>query len=209
MNKIIFFFIAFLFTSPCLFAHDIIAMKSSTKIEAGGALPTLVVGLIIVIIAGILKALKSGYKKIDSKVDELKLDRNPNNLKVLEKEFFRNLKKGFSNYKTIIERIQTIDKDNVIPNSVNGILLYENSQLEKCKPYLKSVYNAVENNAIGLMNRRHFNNADFAFFTKEYIGKAIYYYGHLVSMEGKTEEANKIKKRARRYNSSIHHENLY
>jgi len=198
-----FFFFLFAFSS-------INASASFQSHTNSGALVALVVGIIALIIGVVLKAIKSGYNKVDQKVDKIKLERNPDNLKVLEKDFFRKCKTGFSNYKEIVERIYNIDKGNHIPNASLGIHYYKQGNYSKSRPYLEAVYNNIINSQnLTSIARRHFNRPDFDYFRREFVGKAIYYYGHLVSMDGNVENAKKIKKKARQFNRSTHYENLY
>ena len=169
-----------------------------------------ILGIILGVIALIFVGIKMAYKKVDKKIDNYKLSRNPQDIKTNEKRLLQNLEQDkFPDTISIATALYEIDPNNFLGASITGIRNHEEKLYSASKPLLTQALHDIEGGAYRKLLFRHFNIDCQKQMDKQVISKVYYYYGHTLSMEGNTEQANKYKKRAKQYNKQVVTQNLY
>ena len=189
-----------------IFPNTLNSQTSTRTTHAGGE----ILWIVFAIISLIIWAIKSAYKKVDKKVDDYKLSRNPIDIKTNEKRLLQNLEQNnFSDTVSIATILYEADPNNFLGISITGINNHEEKSYGTSKPLLKQAVQCIDDGEYRKLLFRHFNVDCQKQMDKQIISKVYYYYGHTQSMEGNTEQANKYKKRAKQYNKQVLTQNLY
>lgn len=158
--------------------------------------------LIMVVLAGLVYLIVAAYKKVDTKVDEYKLSRNPDDVSTLEKSLFRlladkNDEKAFE----ASEHILQLDPNNILALLYKAVYHHEKGLYSLSESILTDVvlrlrdgasYKSLINKAFSVTDSKKTDMADLL------IAKAYYYYGHIFFMKNQPEEAMSWRKKARR-----------
>lgn len=188
------------------FSDTVNAQNFGGVMHAGGEL--LWIG--VAIISFIIWAIKSAYKKVDEKVDDYKLNRNPTDIKTNEKKLLQKFEHGdTSEIETIAQVIYDTDANNFLGTSVMAIKKHEDKSYNESRALLEQAVQGIEGGQYRKLLFRHFNVDCQRPFEKQVISKIYYYYGHTFSMNGNIDEANKYKKRGKQYNKEVLALNLY
>ena len=85
-----------------------------------------ILGIILGVIALIFVGIKMAYKKVDKKIDNYKLSRNPQDIKTNEKRLLQNLEQDkFPDTISIATALYEIDPNNFLGASITGIRNHE------------------------------------------------------------------------------------
>jgi len=171
-------------------------------------------GIFLCIGMALIYGIFALYRKLDNKVDDYKLERNPNNVKIIEKKYLTSLIKGDKINQTIFaEKLYQINNLNILGLSHKAISDYENRKFDESKNHLYILFTAVPNKEYLNLFSRHSGEISgqdiWKFISKNIYAKTHYYYGHLLSMENNFQEAEKFKKAAIKYSKKITEANLF
>jgi len=168
----------------------------------------IVVGALSVII---LFIIVTALRKLDSKVEDYKLDQDPSNIELLRKAITKDIANGkvsdaMGKYQKIYDLRNTDIESNIVlanfyhnKNDSHKTGVHSRNIVEKLLPTDESINVFLEN---------HDEPDDIETLTF-LIGNTIYFYGQIKFQEGNLEAANRYKEWSIKYNPNIHKDNLY
>lgn len=169
--------------------------------------------LLMLALLGIGYLIIAAYRKVDSKVNEYKLTRTPDDIDTLEKLLFRYLReKKLTEAFDVCNNLLEVDSTHLLAQIYQANMYHEAEEYSNSGPILKSIAPQLsENNAVVKLRNKAFSltDSDRMDNVELLTAKAFYYCGHIYSMENEVEEAAKWKKLAKKYNSSLLNMNLY
>lgn len=150
---------------------------------------------IFLIVAGIIAVLSWSYKKVDNAVDEYKLERDPNDIKTLEKYLLKFISnKNSSEAMEYCNRIFSINPSNIIALLFYFILLPWERGLSRFRKNLRRlVLDLLDRDAQTKLFRWTSSKEEETL--RELVAKSFYYYGHILFRNGNQTDAMDWKKK--------------
>lgn len=164
---------------------------------------------IFLIVAGIIAVLSWSYKKVDNAVDEYKLERDPNDIKTLEKYLLKFISnKNSSEAMEYCNRIFSINPSNIIALLFISSYYHERGDYQDSEKNLRRlVLDLLDRDAQTKLFRWTSSKEEETL--RELVAKSFYYYGHILFRNGNQTDAMDWKKKAKRYNRGVLERGLY
>jgi tetratricopeptide (TPR) repeat protein len=170
--------------------------------NSSGIAKIVIGGLSIVIITILISAFRSTKQKVGELLAENRLKSDSNDIKSLKFFAMRAVhQKDWSGAIRYFERIYTLNKDDSDAWVFIPVLFYFINKQESAIPYLKEIVcnTLLVSSSVNPYNCMH----------NEFLAWAYYFAGHMLSKEGKIEQAERCKKIASYFDKGILKQTLY
>ena len=169
--------------------------------------------IIFLIVGGIIYLITWSYKKVDKKVDDYKILRNPDDVGTLEKKLLKSIReKNITDALRISQKIIEIDESNLLALMVSANHIYE-SQGEYdatvlFKKLVLHLFNETSLKSLILRTNSISHNENWN-IVHLLIAKTYYYHGYINYLNKQFQDAEIWKAKAKKYSSSVLRKNLY